>query len=87
MCQQRLQRVVQGPIGGTVCVEDADRRRHVVSLLAYDGPPPVVGDWLVVHSGYALDRVDAEDAEAILAELAAAELATSERRGVQEGAE
>jgi len=81
MCQHRLQRVVQAPMGGTVCVEDAERRRHVVSLLAYEGPPPVVGDWLVVHGGYALSQVDAAEAEAVLAELAAAELATNEDRG------
>ncbi len=29
-------------------------------LLALDGPPPSTGEWLVVHSGYAIDRVDAD---------------------------
>jgi hydrogenase maturation factor len=42
---------------------------HRVSLLALDGAPPVVGDWLVVHSGYAIDRVESAEAEAVAAEL------------------
>ena len=29
------------------------------------------GEWLVVHSGYAIDRVDATEAEAVAAELSA----------------
>ena len=30
---------------------------------------PAPGEWLVVHSGYAIDRVDAADAEAVASEL------------------
>ena len=32
-------------------------------------PRPTPGEWLVVHSGYAIDRVDAADAEAVASEL------------------
>jgi hydrogenase expression/formation protein HypC len=68
MCVSRLHRVVaEGD--GAVDVEDVDGTVHRVSLLALDGPPPVTGDWLVVHSGYAIDRVDATEAEAVAAEL------------------
>ncbi len=70
MCMSRLHRVraVAGP--GTVNVEDLDGTVHVVSLLALDGPPPAPGEWLVVHSGYAIDRVEPAEAEAVAAELA-----------------
>jgi hydrogenase maturation factor len=50
-------------------VEDLDGTVHRVSLLALDGPPPTPGEWLVVHSGYALDRVDTTSAEAVATEL------------------
>jgi hydrogenase maturation factor len=48
-----------------------------VSLLAFEGPQPQVGDWLVVHSGYALRRVDSEQAAAIVNELRAGQEALS----------
>ncbi len=68
MCVSRLHRVVAEG-GSTVDVEDIDGRVHRVSLLALDGPPPVAGDWLVVHSGYAVDRVESAEAEAVATEL------------------
>ncbi|MGA3148387.1 MAG: HypC/HybG/HupF family hydrogenase formation chaperone [Acidimicrobiales bacterium] len=64
----RLHRVV-AEHDRAVDVEDLDGTVHRVSLLALDGPPPVTGDWLVVHSGYAIDRVDAGEAEAVAAQL------------------
>ncbi|MGA3352030.1 MAG: HypC/HybG/HupF family hydrogenase formation chaperone [Acidimicrobiales bacterium] len=69
MCISRLHRVL-GIVGsGTVEVEDVQGGRRRVSLLALDGPPPIAGEWLVIHSGYAIDRVDATEAEAVAAEL------------------
>ena len=72
MCLSRLHQVrsVCGP--GKVLVEDMDGRRHEVSLLALEPPDPEPGpgDWLVVHSGYAIDRADAREAETALAEIA-----------------
>ena len=68
MCMSRLHRVVE--VDGTRAdVEDMDGTVHRVSLLALDGPPPAVGEWLVVHSGYAVDRVDTAEAEAVAEEL------------------
>jgi hydrogenase maturation factor len=52
-----------------VDVENIDGKVHRVSLLTLDGPAPEPGEWLVVHSGYAIDRVDAAEAEAVAAEL------------------
>jgi len=72
VCLSRLHQVrsVCGP--GKVLVEDMDGRRHEVSLLALDplDPEPVPGDWLVVHSGYAIDRADGQEAETALDEIA-----------------
>ena len=71
MCLSRLHRVrsVTGP--GRVTVEDMNGRRHEVSLLALEPrePDPVPGDWLVVHSGYAIDRAQAAEAAMVLVEL------------------
>lgn len=68
MCMSRLHRVV-GQGEGVVDVEDLEGTVHRVSLLALDGPAPAVGDWLVVHSGYAIDRAEAAEAEAVAADL------------------
>ena len=72
MCQSRLHLDVEETGNATVAVLDADGVRREVSLLAYDGPPPVIGTWLVVHSGYALASVDGNEAQEALAELSAA---------------
>ncbi len=69
MCMSRLHRVLGSAGPGAVNVEDLGGTVHRVSLLALDGPPPTPGEWLVVHSGYALDRVDTTDAEAVATEL------------------
>lgn len=53
----------------TAVVEEAGGRRERVSLLALDGPPPDRGEWLIVHSGYAIRRVDDEEARGVLADL------------------
>ena len=69
MCMSRLHRVMRSTGPGTVDVEDVNGTVHRVSLLALDGPAPAAGEWLVVHSGYAIARVDSADAEAVANEL------------------
>jgi hydrogenase maturation factor len=69
MCMSRLHRVMRSAGPGSVDVEDVNGTIHRVSLLALDGPAPAEGEWLVVHSGYAIDRVEAADAEAVATEL------------------
>jgi hydrogenase maturation factor len=78
MCTSRLHRAVTDPADGWMTVENSEGRLHRVSLLAFDGPQPQAGDWLVVHSGYALQRVDAEEAAAIVSELRAGPEALSQ---------
>ena len=69
MCISRLHHVLGMTAPGVVEVEDVQGGRRRVSTLALDGPEPVAGEWLVVHSGYAIDRVDGTEAEAVAAEL------------------
>ena len=69
MCTSRLHQVVAPAGPRAVSVADVEGNRHQVSLLALDGPAPEPGDWVVVHSGYAIDRVDGDEAEAVAAEL------------------
>ena len=69
VCVSRLHLVVEAPVGGDVTVRDMDGALQRVSLLAYDGEPPAAGDWLVVHSGFALAAADADEARAVAAEL------------------
>jgi len=68
----RLHRVLTAPIGGWVTVENVEGQEHRVSLLAFEGAQPEPGQWLVVHSGYALQVVDPDEAAAIVGELRAA---------------
>jgi len=69
MCTSRLHKVVKVDGDSSVDVEDLDRTVHRVSLLALDGPTPSVGEWLVVHSGYAIDRASSEEAEVVAEEI------------------
>lgn len=72
MCDSRYQRVVARPIAATVRVLDSDGVERDVSLLAYDGVEPEIGDWLVVHSGYALGMVEDNEAETAIAQIQSA---------------
>jgi hydrogenase maturation factor len=72
MCDSRFQRVVAVLSDAVVRVQDVDGLERTASLLAYDGDPPEVDDWLVVHSGYALNKADREDAMTAVADLRAA---------------
>lgn len=72
MCTSRLRRVVGPAVRGRLEVEDVLGRREEVRLLALDAPVPQPGEWLVVHSGYALGRAGADEAEAVLEALRAA---------------
>ena len=51
-------------------IEIAGVRRTVnVGLLDFDGPGALAGDWVLVHVGFALSRVDESEARATLALL------------------
>ena len=63
MCMSRLHRVVSLLDDTRVAVCDLDGRQTTASLLAYEGPPLKVGDWLVAQSGFALAPADTEEAE------------------------
>lgn len=80
MCVSRLQRVLGSSGPGWIDTEDAEGRSQRVSLLALDGVPPGPGEWVVVHSGYAIDRADAEDAAAVASDLRSVTLARRDRR-------
>ena len=70
--------MVESPEDGRVKVHDLDGRLWTVFLLAYDGPSPRPGDWIVAHSGYALHPVDPGEAEAVRCELRAMREASEE---------
>jgi hydrogenase maturation factor len=75
MCMSCLERVLGNDDAKTVLVENIDGLVSRASLLALDGPAPQAGDWVVVHSGYVIDRIDALDAQRTVAEI---------RRGAQD---
>jgi hydrogenase maturation factor len=78
----RLYRVVSDAGPGVVDVEDLSGVVSRASLLALDGAPVKPGDWVVVHSGYVIDRVDAAAAKEIADEVrgALASSATPSRK-------
>ncbi|MGD0054672.1 MAG: HypC/HybG/HupF family hydrogenase formation chaperone [Acidimicrobiales bacterium] len=65
-CLERV-RCVDG--SKMVQVENIDGVITRASLLALDGPTPAPGDWVVVHSGYVIDRLDADEAERTVEQL------------------
>jgi hydrogenase maturation factor len=83
MCTSRLHRVLRRDGDAAVDVEDLDGTVHRVSLLALDGPAPETGDWLVVHSGYAIDRVERDEAEAVAEEIRRGPVSGPEYEGVR----
>lgn len=56
MCTSALHRVVAQGGPGWVLARDVAGRASRVSLLALDPPRAGTGEWLVVLSGYAVDR-------------------------------
>ena len=56
--------------GAAVCDIDGIERTVNVSLIER----PVPGDWVIVHVGFALNRIDPEEAQRTLAALKAAGL-------------
>lgn len=69
MCVSRFYRVLRNDGPASVEVEDVDRVNSRASLLAYDGVELRAGDWVSVHSGYVIDRVDAADAARVAEEI------------------
>jgi hydrogenase maturation factor len=62
MCVSRFSKVLRRDGPAWVEVEDVDRVNSRASLLVYDGVELCAGDWVSVHSGYVIDRVDAIEA-------------------------
>ncbi len=77
MCLSSLHQVVEDDGSDMVTAEDMDGKLQRVSLLALDGDRPEPGEWLVVHSGYAIERISAQEARAVISDLRAV------RTGVQ----
>jgi hydrogenase expression/formation protein HypC len=69
MCVSCLGRVLGSDGPKNLLIESIDGLVTRVSLLVLDGPPPQPDDWVVVHSGYAIDRLDAADALRAVAEI------------------
>ncbi|MGC1419462.1 MAG: HypC/HybG/HupF family hydrogenase formation chaperone [Acidimicrobiales bacterium] len=69
MCVSCLERVVDNVDAKNVFVENIEGLISRASLLALDGPAPQAGDWVVVHSGYVIDRIDTLDAQRAVAEI------------------
>lgn len=69
MCLSRLHRVVTVDQPVSAVVEEVGGRQERVSLLPLDGPTPRPGEWLIVHAGYAIGRLDDDEAQLLLADL------------------
>jgi hydrogenase maturation factor len=69
MCVSCLEKVNENVDATTVLVENINGLVSRASLLALDGPAPQPGDWVVVHSGYVIDRIDTLDAQRTVAEI------------------
>ncbi|HZU81079.1 MAG TPA: HypC/HybG/HupF family hydrogenase formation chaperone [Acidimicrobiales bacterium] len=68
MCVSRLHLILELGDDATAEVADLDGACHRVSFLAFEGPEPEPGDWIVVHAGYALEPADPVEADAAATE-------------------
>lgn len=69
MCMSRFYEVLRRDGPDWVEVQDVDRVNSRASLLAYDGVELCAGDWVSVHSGYVIDRVDTIEAARVVEEI------------------
>jgi hydrogenase expression/formation protein HypC len=54
-------------VGGQSAVVEVGGARREISLLLLDGVAP--GDWVILHAGFAIQKLDEEEAEKTLALL------------------
>ncbi len=73
MCLGIPARVVEisdpGRMTGTVEVSGVRRAVNLVCVAEPDGLEALLGDWVLVHAGFAMSRIDPEEAAATLAAL------------------
>jgi hydrogenase expression/formation protein HypC len=48
---------------------EVDGSPHEVSIDMLGGEDPAVGEWVVVHMGFAMERIDEQEAHAVLADM------------------
>ncbi|MGE5699535.1 MAG: HypC/HybG/HupF family hydrogenase formation chaperone [Deltaproteobacteria bacterium] len=63
MCLGVPARVVE--VTGSSATVEVGRARREVSIMLLDGVSP--GDWVILHAGFAIERLSAEEAERTLA--------------------
>ena len=69
MCVSCLGRVIGNDGPKNVLIENIAGLVTRASLLVLDGPAPAFDEWVVVHSGYVIDRIDTVDARRAVAEI------------------
>lgn len=71
MCVTQIGRIVETAADGRALVADPGGELHHVSLapLTLAGEPVGTGDWVLVHTGFAVERVPASDAALLIASL------------------
>jgi len=52
-----------------VALVDVVGARRQVNVGMLEGPPPAAGDWVLIHMGFAVERIDADAAAEALAGL------------------
>jgi hydrogenase expression/formation protein HypC len=78
------------PLNATLAVVDVVGVRRKVDLGLLQDEPPVLGDWVLIHVGFAMSKIseaDAEDQMRTLAMLGETEAAMQEVRGYGLGGE
>lgn len=67
MCLNDVVRLVEVSADGSSAVGESAAGRHAVSLvvLVLDGVRPAIGDWVVVSTGLAVERLTDDEAAAV----------------------
>ena len=70
MCLAIPGRIVELLPDGHLAIVEVSKVRRTINVDLLDAPPPAVGDWVLIHVGFAMSRISAERADEQLRLLA-----------------
>jgi hydrogenase expression/formation protein HypC len=70
MCLAIPGQIVELLPDGHLAIVEVSRIRRTINIDLLDAPPPAIGEWVLIHVGFAMTRISAERADEQLRLLA-----------------
>jgi len=70
MCLAIPGQIVELLPDGHLAIVEVSRIRRTINIDLLDAPPPAIGEWVLIHVGFAMSRISAERADEQLRLLA-----------------